>query len=235
LGECSYEQKVTKFSPEVRERIVRLAREQRSEHPSMRAAVESIAPMIGCTSQTLHEWVERDGVTIEERERLKALERKVKELRRANEILKVASAFFAQTELDRRLKSSRPSLIVIATPSESSQSARSCELPLLATDAMPRSSAIRYGALFAQSAMNVCGRRSSAYARPTCRFTAHMGVWKQMSRQRIAVARCTAERSMKQLGLRDVVRGKRVRTTVPDAIAPRPLDRVNRQFKAARP
>lgn len=60
-------------------------------------------------------------------------------------------------------------------------------------------------------------------------------VWKQMNRERIAVARCTVERLMRQLGLRGVMRGKRVRTTVPDAIAPRPLDRVNRQFKAARP
>ncbi|MFM0573162.1 IS3 family transposase, partial [Paraburkholderia caledonica] len=60
-------------------------------------------------------------------------------------------------------------------------------------------------------------------------------VWKQTNRERIAVARCTVERLMKQLGLRGVMRGKRVRTTVPDAIAPRPLDRVNRQFKAARP
>ncbi|CAM2157484.1 Insertion element IS401 uncharacterized 12.4 kDa protein [Paraburkholderia tropica] len=108
--------KATKFSAEVRERAVRLVREQRSEHPSMWAAVESIAPMIGCTPQTLHEWVkrdqvdqvdqgERDGVSTDERERLKALEREVKELRRANEILKVASAFFAQAELDRRFKS----------------------------------------------------------------------------------------------------------------------------------
>ena len=60
-------------------------------------------------------------------------------------------------------------------------------------------------------------------------------VWQQMNRERIAVARCTVERLMKQLGLRGVMRGKRVRTTVPDAIAPRPLDRVNRQFEAARP
>jgi transposase-like protein len=105
--------KATTFSPEVRERAVRLVREQRSEHPSMWAAVESIAPMIGCTPQTLHEWIkrdqvdlgERDGVTTDERERLKALEREVKEPRRANEILKVASAFFAQAELDRRFKS----------------------------------------------------------------------------------------------------------------------------------
>jgi len=102
-----------KFSPEVRERAVRLVREQRSEHSSLWAAVESIAPMIGCSCQTLLEWVkreevdsgEREGVTTSERERLKALERENKELRRANEILKLASAFFAQAELDRRLKS----------------------------------------------------------------------------------------------------------------------------------
>ncbi len=105
--------KQSKFSPEVRERAVRLVREQRSEHPSMWAAIESIAPMIGCTAQTLLEWVKRDevdrgvrdGVSTDERERMKALEREVKELRRANEILKVASAFFAQAELDRRFKS----------------------------------------------------------------------------------------------------------------------------------
>ena len=105
--------KQSKFSPEVRERAVRLIREQRSEHPSMWAAIESIAPMIGCTAQTLLEWVKRDevdrgvrdGVSTDERYRIKALEREVKELRRANEILKVASAFFAQAELDRRFKS----------------------------------------------------------------------------------------------------------------------------------
>ena len=105
--------KQSKFSPEVRERAVRLVREQRGEHPSLWAAVESIAPKIGCTSQTLLDWVkreeidngERGGVSISERERLKALERENKELRRANEILKLASAFFAQAELDRRLKS----------------------------------------------------------------------------------------------------------------------------------
>jgi len=105
--------KQSKFSPEVRDRAVRLVREQRGEHPSLWAAVESIAPKIGCTGQTLLDWVkreeidngERGGVSISERERLKALERENKELRRANEILKLASAFFAQAELDRRLKS----------------------------------------------------------------------------------------------------------------------------------
>ena len=93
--------KPSKFPPEVCERAVRLVREQRSEHPSMRAAIESIAPMIGCTPQALLDWAKLDDVdrgvgdvvSTDERERLKALEREVKELRRANEILKVASAF----------------------------------------------------------------------------------------------------------------------------------------------
>ena len=104
--------KQSKFSPEVRERAVRLVREQRGEHLSLWAAVDSIAPKIGCSSKTLLNWVkreeadngEREGVIASERERLKALERENKELRRANEILKLASAFFAQAELDRRLK-----------------------------------------------------------------------------------------------------------------------------------
>ena len=102
-----------KYSPEVRERAVRMVQEHRGEYPSLWAAIESIAPKIGCVPQTLHEWVRKqeidtgmhDGVTRDERERLKVLEREVKELRRANEILKLASAFFAQAELDRRLKS----------------------------------------------------------------------------------------------------------------------------------
>ena len=101
-----------KFSPEVRERSVRMVFEQRGEHASQWAAIESIAPKIGCTSQTLLNWVrqherdtgQRDGLTTAEQHRIKALEREVKELRRANEILKLASAFFAQAELDRRLK-----------------------------------------------------------------------------------------------------------------------------------
>jgi transposase len=102
-----------KFSPEVRERAVRMVQEHRKDYPSQWAVIESIAPKIGCVPQTLHEWVRkyeidsglREGVTSEERDRIKALEREVKELRRANEILKLASAFFAQAELDRRLKS----------------------------------------------------------------------------------------------------------------------------------
>jgi len=104
--------KLNKYSPEVRERAVRLVQAHRGEYPSLWAAVESIAPKIGCAPHTLLEWVRkheidsglRDGVTSEERDRIKALEREVKELRRANEILKLASAYFAQAELDRHTK-----------------------------------------------------------------------------------------------------------------------------------
>ena len=105
--------KSNKFSPEVRQRAVRLVQEHRGEYPSLWAAAESIAPKIGCVPQTLLDWVKRaeidtgarEGVTTADAQRLKDLERENKELRRANEILKLASAFFAQAELDRRLKS----------------------------------------------------------------------------------------------------------------------------------
>ena len=105
--------KTNKFSPEVRERAVRLVQEHRGEYPSLWSAVESIAPKIGCVPQTLLEWVKRaeidagarPGATTAEMHRIKELERENKELRRANEILKTASAFFAQAELDRKLKS----------------------------------------------------------------------------------------------------------------------------------
>jgi transposase len=105
--------KSNRFSPEVRERAVRMVQEHRCEYPSLWACIESIAPKIGCVPQTLNDWVKqqeidtgaREGVSTTECEHMKALERENKELRRANEILKLASAFFAQAELDRRLKS----------------------------------------------------------------------------------------------------------------------------------
>ena len=104
--------KSPKYSPEVRERAVRMVRDHQDEHESQWAAISAIASKIGCTAETLRLWVrqaekdsgERSGLTTSERERIKALEREVRELRQANEILRKASAYFAQAELDRRSK-----------------------------------------------------------------------------------------------------------------------------------
>jgi len=90
-----------------------MVQEHREEYPSLWAAVESLAPKIGCVPHTLYEWMRkhevdsgtRQGTTSSDKDRLKELERENRELRKANEILKLASAFFAQAELDRRLKS----------------------------------------------------------------------------------------------------------------------------------
>jgi transposase len=102
----------SKYSPELRERAVRMVFEHAHEHPSQWAAMRSIAEKLGCTTEALRRWVrqaERDrgarpGLTTDERQRLKQLERENFELKRANEILKKAAAFFAQAELDRRPK-----------------------------------------------------------------------------------------------------------------------------------
>jgi transposase len=104
--------RASKHSAEVRERAVRLVFEQTEAHGSQWAAIVAIAPKLGCTPETLRRWVrqaERDaggrpGLTTSERDRLKQLERENRELKRANEILRKASAFFAQAELDRRPK-----------------------------------------------------------------------------------------------------------------------------------
>ena len=100
----------SKYPAEVRERAVRLVFEQQENHESQYAAIVSVATKLGCTAETLRKWVrqherdagERPGLTTSERERLKQLERENFELKRANEILRKASAFFAQAELDRR-------------------------------------------------------------------------------------------------------------------------------------
>ena len=104
--------KSSRFSPEVKERAVRMVAEHSSAHESEWAAICSIAEKIGCAAETLRKWVRRSqrdaglrpGLTTEEREELKKLKRENFELRRANEILRKASAFFAQAELDRRPK-----------------------------------------------------------------------------------------------------------------------------------
>ena len=102
--------RATRYSPEIRERAVRMVFEHQAEYDSQWAAMGSIAAKIGCTAETLRKWVRRaerdqglrEGLTSSDRERLKALERENRELKRANEILRKASAFFAQAELDRK-------------------------------------------------------------------------------------------------------------------------------------
>jgi len=104
--------KQSRYSPEFRERAVRMVLDRQSEYESQWAAMNSIALKVGCTAETLRKWVRqaekdlglRDGVTSDQRERLKQLERENRELKRANEILRKASAYFAQAELDRRPK-----------------------------------------------------------------------------------------------------------------------------------
>ncbi len=104
--------RVAPYSPEVRARAVRMVVDHQGEHASQWSAIQSIAAKIGCSGETLRHWVrqaERDqgirpGATIDERERIKALERENRELRQANELLRKASAYFAQAELDRRFK-----------------------------------------------------------------------------------------------------------------------------------
>ncbi len=104
--------KRVRYSPEFRERAVRMLLDQQGEYESQWAAMNSIAAKVGCTAETLRKWVRqaeqdlgiRNGVTSDERERLKELERENRELKRANEILRKASAYFAQAELDRKPK-----------------------------------------------------------------------------------------------------------------------------------
>jgi transposase len=101
-----------KYSPEVRERAVRMVLEHTAEYRSRWAVVSSVAPKIGCNAATLHEWVKRwevdhgarTGVSTDTAEKIKAMEREIRELRQANEILRKASAYFAMAELDRRPK-----------------------------------------------------------------------------------------------------------------------------------
>ena len=102
----------SRFSPEVRERAIRLVMEQRPGHPSEWAALQAVATKLGTTAETLRKWVrqaerdtrQRPGLTTDERQQVKDLQREVFELKRANEILRKASAYFAQAELDRRPK-----------------------------------------------------------------------------------------------------------------------------------
>ncbi|MEK8090923.1 IS3 family transposase [Thermithiobacillus plumbiphilus] len=235
--------KTNKFSPEVRERAVRLVQEHRDEYPSLWAAVESIAPKIGCVPQTLLEWVKRvevdsgtrAGTTTAEAQRIKELEREVKELRRANEILKLASAFFAPggarppAQVMYALVDAHRVTYGVEPICEVLQIAPSAYWRHAARQRHPalRSARVRRDAVLMSEIERVWQANLQVYGADK--------VWRQLNREGIAVARCTVERLMKHLGLQGARRGKVVRTTISHAKAPCPLDRVNRQFQADRP
>src|SRR3954466_8714834 len=127
----------SKYSPELRERAVRLVQEHAPDYPSQWVAIRSVAEKLGCSVEALRRWVrqrerdggQRPGLTTDERQRLKALEREVVELKRANEILRKASAYFAQAELDRRPKRSWRSWTPTARHMGSSRSVASWQSP----------------------------------------------------------------------------------------------------------
>lgn len=104
--------KESRFSPEVKERAVRLVYEQQKETESQWAAIRSVSSKIGCSAETLRNWIrkeeidtgKREGLTTTEREHMKQLEKENRELKKANEILRLASAYFAKAELDRQLR-----------------------------------------------------------------------------------------------------------------------------------
>ncbi|MFZ2064344.1 MAG: IS3 family transposase [Xanthobacteraceae bacterium] len=232
-----------KFSPEVRERAVRMVIEHRGDHASQWAAIVSIAAKIGCTAQTLHNWVaqaERDqgrraGTTTDERERIKALERENRELRQANEILRKASAYFGpggarppvQAVIGfiddyRGAYGVEPicRVLKIAPSTYHAHDARR-RRPDTAPPRVQRDAALRVEIrrVFDEN-FQVYGVRK---------------VWRQLVREGEDVARCTVARLMRGMGLHGVIRGRRVKTTISDKAAPCPLDRVNRQFRAPRP
>ncbi|MCV2371412.1 IS3 family transposase [Roseateles oligotrophus] len=235
--------KTNKFSPEVRERAVRMVQEHRDQYPSLWAAVESIAPKIGCVPKTLLEWVQRQevdtgvraGVTTGEAQRVKELEREVKELRRANEILKLASAFFGPG-------GARPPTQVLTNFIDEHRDTYEVEPICKVLQVAP--SCYRRRAAHRRDPLKRCARakRDEELVPQIERvWQANMQVygaekvWRQLAREGTVVARCTVERLMRNLGLRGVKRGKVMRTTVSDSKAACPLDKVNRQFRAERP
>ncbi|MGB8401526.1 IS3 family transposase, partial [Bradyrhizobium sp.] len=224
-------------------RAVRMVLEHRGEHPSHWAAIVSIAAKIGCTAQTLNTWVKtaeidsgrKPGVTTDERERLKALEREVRELRQASEILRKASAYFcpsgARPPMEAMIRfvdeyrsayGVEPICKVLPiAPSTYHEHARRRAQPETAPARVQRDDVLRV------EIKRVFDENFSVYG--------VRKVWRQLLREGIEVARCTVARLMGAMGLRGVTRGARVRTTVADKAKPCPLDHVNRQFKAPRP
>jgi putative transposase len=232
-----------KYSPEVRERAVRLVFEHQAEHESQWAAIISIANKIGCTAETLRKWVrqaERDqgkraGLTSSQRERLKQLERENLELKRANEILRKAAAFFAQAELER------PTEVMMAFIDQH-RSEYGVE-PICRQFLISPSTYYQHKAREAEPGrLPPRVRRDAELSREIRRvweenFQVYGArkVFGQLGREEITVARCRVERLMRRVGLQGVVRGSKHRTTISKDVADRPADLVKRQFIATRP
>ncbi|HAH4692481.1 TPA: IS3 family transposase, partial [Escherichia coli] len=235
--------KNTRFSPEVRQRAVRMVLESQDEYDSQWAAICSIAPKIGCTPETLRVWVrqhERDtgggdgGLTTAERQRLKELERENRELRRSNDILRQASAYFAKAEFDRLWKKLMPLLDklreqygvgpVCSELHIAPSTYYHCQQQRHHPD--KRSARAQHDDWLKREIQRVYDENHQVYG--------VRKVWRQLLREGIRVARCTVARLMAVMGLAGVLRGKKVRTTISrKAVAAG--DRVNRQFVAERP
>ncbi|EGT2319436.1 IS3 family transposase [Escherichia coli] len=235
--------KNTRFSPEVRQRAVRMVLESQGEYDSQWAAICSIAPKIGCTPETLRVWVrqhERDtgggdgGLTTAERQRLKELERENRELRRSNDILRQASAYFAKAEFDRLWKKIMPLLDKLR---EQYGVGPVCSELHIAPSTYYHCQQQRHH----PDKRSVRAQRDDWLKREIRRVYDEnhqvygvRKVWRQLLREGIRVARCTVARLMAVMRLAGVLRGKKVRTTVSRKTVAAG-DRVNRQFVAERP
>nr|WP_201263695.1 IS3 family transposase [Escherichia coli] len=235
--------KNTRFSPEVRQRAVRMVLESQGEYDSQWAAICSIAPKIGCTPETLRVWVrqhERDtgsgdgGLTTAERQRLKELERENRELRRSNDILRQASAYFGEGGVRPPLEKMMPLLDklreqygvgpVCSELHIAPSTYYHCQQQRHHPD--KRSARAQHDDWLKREIQRVYDENHQVYG--------VRKVWRQLLREGIRVARCTVARLMAVMGLAGVLRGKKVRTTVSrKAVAAG--DRVNRQFVAERP
>ncbi|MCZ5183908.1 IS3 family transposase [Escherichia coli] len=235
--------KNTRFSPEVRQRAVRMVLESQDEYDSQWAAICSIAPKIGCTPETLRVWVrqhERDtgggdgGLTSAERQRLKELERENRELRRSNDILRQASAYFGEGGVRPPLEKMMPLLDklreqygvgpVCSELHIAPSTYYHCQQQRHHPD--KRSARAQRDDWLKKEIQRVYDENHKVYG--------VRKVWRQLLREGIRVARCTVARLMAVMGLAGVLRGKKVRTTISrKAVAAG--DRVNRQFVAERP
>ncbi|MDB7598466.1 IS3 family transposase [Enterococcus faecium] len=235
--------KNTRFSPEVRQRAVRMVVESQGEYDSQWATICSIAPKIGCTPETLRVWVrqhERDtgggdgGLTSAERQRLKELERENRELRRSNDILRQASAYFGEGGVRPPLEKMMPLLDklreqygvgpVCSELHIAPSTYYHCQQQRHHPD--KRSARAQRDDWLKKEIQRVYDENHKVYG--------VRKVWRQLLREGIRVARCTVARLMAVMGLAGVLRGKKVRTTISrKAVAAG--DRVNRQFVAERP